>query len=105
MTPPPPLEWHPYYRSMTWLLDWLEGRGPYAHLADLLVPKLPRLRFSDLDPDQVVPTTAPPEPIRLTRRTARGPAPYVGRPFRYVWPAAVDQYGRCIAGESRMVYL
>lgn len=104
MRPPPPLEWHPFYRNRTWLLDWLEQRGPYADLHDLLLPKLP-VWAAMLRSEADVATAEPlAEPLRLTRHRAHGPAPYVGRPFRYVWHVAVDQYGRCIAGEAHIVY-
>jgi hypothetical protein len=40
----------------------------------------------------------------LTKRRCAGPAPYVGRPFIYAWWAAVDEFGRGIAGDSARQY-
>jgi hypothetical protein len=47
---------------------------------------------------------AMPERAHLTMRKCWGPAPYVGRPFAYVWKVAVDDNGRAIAGEARIEY-
>jgi hypothetical protein len=98
---PPPLEWHPYYRDQTWLLDWLDRRGRYADHEDLRLPvRLPRPslieRVDDIGPQL--------RTITMVRRRAVGAAPYVGRPFHYEWYVGVDDLGRCIAGESRIVY-
>lgn len=98
-TPPDALDWHPWYRDKTWLLDWLESED----FTDLAVRARPVMRFRHFDPD--VPITAAPKGESLLRkRIAIGPAPYVGRPFLYEWYTATDQYGRSIAGESRIVY-
>lgn len=96
--PPPPLEWHPAYRGTLWLLDWLNGGGPFASMDEVLVPVYrPGLRAIMLsDP-------AEPNPIiyhRMTRHKAAGPAPYVGDPFVYVWMVGVDELGRTIASDS-----
>jgi hypothetical protein len=100
--PPAPLEWHPWYRNKTWLLDWLEHRGPYADLDVLRVPVPRRLSFTlDVAPS----STEPAMSIRvLTRRKACGPAPWTGRPFFYAWTVGTDDLGRHIAGDSRIVY-
>lgn len=101
--PPPPLEWHPAYRDKTWLLDWLNGTGRFAHLHTIRVPITPQIRIEVRDPD---PFTI--EEIRfhtLVRKRAFGQAPYVGRPFIYVWRVGVDELGRSIASDSRIVYL
>jgi hypothetical protein len=105
--PPPPLEWHPWYRDRTWLLDWLNGTGRWANDLTLRVPVLPSMRSlwraalaGEPEPDPVpMPTT-----LTLTRYKAVGLAPYVGRPFVYRWYVARDELGREIAGESRIVY-
>lgn len=94
MTVPAPLEWHPWYRGKTWLLDWLE-RG---HQHNYLVPVPRRVRFDESEP---VATAC----AVLTKRRAFGPAPYVGDPFVYIWWAATDQHGRSIASDSRIEYL
>lgn len=102
--PPAPLEWHPYYRSKTWLLDWLERRGPYADHHDIRIPVIPSVRSWTYGPetDAVEPDL---RQLIMTRRRAHGPAPYVGRPFAYMWPIGTDNLGRHIAGEARIVYL
>ena len=43
--------------------------------------------------------------VVLYRQRVRGPAPFTGRPFMYEWDALVDDAGRAIAGEARIVYL
>ena len=41
----------------------------------------------------------------LERKRCAGPAPYVGRPFRYEWWALVDERtGRAIGGEAYIAY-
>lgn len=102
-TPPPPLEWHPYYRDMTWLLDWLHGQGQYGQLHDIRIPRPVNL-VASMRPDELYPSQPDPEPIVMTRHRAVGPAPYVGDPFHYEWPVGRDHLGRYIAGEMRMVY-
>jgi hypothetical protein len=106
-TPPPPLEWHPYYRNRTWLIDWLEGRGPYANNPTLRIPVLPSMATlmrsalrGEPEPD-LVPM---PRTLTLTRSRAVGLAPHVGRPFVYEWQVATDDLGREIASDSRIVY-
>jgi hypothetical protein len=44
-------------------------------------------------------------PRTLTVQKARGPVPYVGRPFAYEWRVAVDEAGRWVAGPAEVVYL
>jgi hypothetical protein len=43
-------------------------------------------------------------PMTLIRCMAWGPAPYVGRPFVYVWQFATDELGRAVAGDSYIFY-
>ena len=98
---PAPLEWHPFYRDKTWLLDWLERRGPYGKLHDIRIPIVRRVRPADIEsPTQ----DATMNVLIMSRHRCVGPAPYVGRPFVYTWNVGVDNLGRCIAGESRIVY-
>lgn len=100
-TPPAPLEWHPAYRDQTWLLDWLEGRSKYQQ-DRIELPMVTRLILDDFG----LPSTATElSQFTLTKHKAIGPAPYVGRPFRYMWHFATDQLGRAIAGESWIDYL
>lgn len=96
---PAPLEWHPAYRDHTELLDWLEGRTGHC---EVVFTNIARALHATDDPgvmDQV------PRRRILTRRKAWGPAPYVGEPFVYVWYCAVDELGRGIAGDARVVYI
>ena len=100
--PTPPLEWHPWYRDKTWLLDWVEGRsGPRDHIR---IPVPQRLAAGFVEVDETYPTMPNLREVIMTRRKAWGPAPYVGRPFGYAWWVGVDNLGRQIAGESRIVY-
>jgi hypothetical protein len=101
---PTPLEWHPFYQDRAWLLDWLEGRGTYSG-DSIRVPVMPRLHvsFTELEPDVIAQPTI--RALTLTKQRAFGPAPYVGQPFAYVWPCAVDELGRAIAGDAKIVYL
>jgi hypothetical protein len=95
--PPAPLEWHPWYRDKTHLLDWLERGQQHNYL----VPVSRRARFCE--GGSVYPDTI--SCAALTKRRAFGLAPYVGRPFVYTWWIATDQQGRSIAGGSRIEYL
>lgn len=98
MTPPAPLEWHPWYRDMTYLLDWLIHGTENTYF----VPVPPRRVQLVVEP------SAYPDELAcaaLTKRQAGGPAPYVGDPFIYTWWTATDQYGRSIASDSRIEYL
>lgn len=92
--PPAPLTIHPYYRrdDRMWLVDWLNDEAhPFGNYVRLPMPA----------------PAAPTEQkcLLLTRQRAYGFAPYVGRPFVYVWNAASDQHGRWVAGERRIAYL
>lgn len=101
---PSPLDWHPAYRDKTWLLDWLERRGPYADLDVIRLPVLPSMRRLFTVQEFPDPSHDVSRSMTMTRRKCWGPAPYVGRPFVYVWMAGVDDLGRCIASDSRIVY-
>lgn len=95
--PPSPLEWHPAYRDQTWLLDWLEGRSKHHQQDRIELPVIHRLVLGD---DGLMSAATELRTITLTRQQACGLAPYVGRPFRYMWHFATDHLGRAIAGES-----
>lgn len=100
-TPPAPLEWHPAYRGQTWLLDWIEGRGERrADIVKVQILKPIRLQDYDREPDvtDILSTRT------LTKRKARGLAPYVGRPFIYRWYFAADELGRAVAGDVQIIY-
>lgn len=91
----PPLEWHPWYRNKTSLLDWLNHRGRYADTNPLRIPvPVFALDGDDLEVHE----------IALTRHRAAGRAPYVGCPFHYTWTVGVDSLGRQIASDSTRHY-
>lgn len=46
-----------------------------------------------------------PTPRTMTIFRAAGLAPYVGRPFVYMWDVATTDDGRWVAGPSRIEYL
>jgi hypothetical protein len=96
---PLPLEWHPWYRGKTGLLDWLES--------DDRVVRVPvsRARTSAFGPASIAPGELSFFIATLTKRRAVAPAPYVGDPFAYVWHVGTDQHGRSIAGDARIVHL
>lgn len=100
--PPAPLEFHPFYRAHTWLLDWLNG-VTFVGQHVIEVPRPARWTpFAETDPTAF---ELPPDNLRLTRQTAWGRAPYVGNPFVYTWQVASDQYGRWVAGERTVQYV
>ena len=106
---PSPLEWHPAYADKTHLLDWLNEVGPYAKMWDIKLAIAPRFNFASFasytETEQPAITAPSFKTIVLHRQKCWGPAPYVGKPFVYMWNAAVDELGRGIAGESRIEYL
>ena len=95
---PPPLEWHPWYRGKSFLIDWLNNTEP-----QVVIPVLRSIKaVFDEDP---APTAVPSfSTLTLTKQRAWGPAPWTGRPFHYEWNFATDALGRSIAGESRIVH-
>lgn len=97
---PQPGEWHPWYQDKEWLRDWLEGTGQFAGRHVIQVPVVPSLRqaLNFMAPSVAMNT------LTLTKGKCLAPAPYVGRPFVYIWPVAWDQYKRCIAGEAKIQY-
>lgn len=94
----PPDTCHPAYAGREDLRDWLL-HGPYR---DIKIPAARSLRAFDDDP--LEPVTESIIIRTMTRRKAWGYAPYVGRPFVYVWPVGVDDLGRHISGPSAIVY-
>jgi hypothetical protein len=92
----PPGSVHPAYAAhATSLLNWLDELT-----SDHVEVAFPTSPTWSPDPDLY-----PPETKRqvLTRRKAYGLAPYVGRPFVYVWPVAVDSLGRQVAGRQTRI--
>jgi hypothetical protein len=100
--PPAPLEWHPAYRGHTQLLDWLEGDSIEDRFV-LPVMVRARVGYYQADAPVVIPKTF--KAHTLVKREAQGLAPYVGRPFIYRWMVAVDELGRGVGGESRIVHI
>jgi hypothetical protein len=92
---PDPREWHPFYSDDPDLLDWLEDSGN----TEVIFAADPAGWLEES------PTGDKPRRLILTKRKAWAPAPYVGRPFVYVWNCAVDDVGRWIAGEARIQYV
>jgi hypothetical protein len=92
-----PGEWHPayeQYRNMLgrWLSDPTEP--------DRFMVAFPRaLRFDEAfaDPSFDLPSY---RSFTLTRVRCFGAAPYVGRPFVYMWRAGIDELGRAVATET-----
>jgi hypothetical protein len=102
--PPLPLEWHPFYRDHTWLLDWLNGDPAYP--PDHILVAMPERLSATIGMIGLSAhaTAVNDRHIVLTRRKAAGPAPYVGRRFRDGWWCAVDHLGRGIASDSFRIY-
>jgi len=103
---PMPLEWHPAYADKTSLIDWLNEVGTYAKMWDIelvIAPRSTLASYTETGPPSI---TAPSFKTRvLHRQRCWGGAPYVGKPFVYMWNAAVDELGRGIAGESHIEYI
>lgn len=102
---PSPGEWHPAYAGLPILFGWLNGVGEYADRGTLRIPTRLGVGPSSMTADETYPTEPLPQPMILTRRRCAGPAPYVGRPFCYMWWVATDDWGRAIAGDAHMRYL
>lgn len=100
MKPPPPLECHPWYRNrVDQLWAWLNG--PEESITIAVTPAVTIRAY--LEPQESDPGGL--RRLHLRKHRALGPAPYVGRPYRYVWNTAVDDNGRWIAGDSHIEYL
>lgn len=92
--PPAPLEWHPFYRDKTYLLDWLKPNGSQV----IRVPIPPVIRL-DMPESEDGPNIA-----TLTKQRAWAQAPWTERPYVYLWYVGTDQWGRSIAGEPEARY-
>lgn len=97
--PATPLEWHPWYRDKTWLLDWVQGRNSPVIRIPVTRPLLAAFETDGSPP------TLGAGVVTMERRKAAGPAPYVGRPFHYRWWVGVDNLGRQIASDAWIAYL
>lgn len=102
---PVPLEWHPFYRGKTFLIDWLNDDPKCGLPLDTIrLPVARSVHARMIMGDNPMEIEAPLPSIIMRKRRAAGPAPYVGRPFVYGWNIGEDDLGRCIAGESRIFY-
>lgn len=99
-----PLEWHPWYRDKTWLYDWLLGRGSFPK-DRVEIPVMPPLRAKFAESVDVAAEPTRLGRVTLTKNWAVGAAPYVGKPFCYVWWVATDDLGRGIATDSEIHYI
>jgi len=99
--PPAPLEWHPAYREWerTGLIHWINEHDNYQYRIHVPFPL--RVNSWVNNPSEVDQWTE----LVLTKHKAYGWAPYVGKPFIYVWYVAIDQFNRWISGESWIEYL
>lgn len=103
--PAPPGEVHPFYQSKRYVIDWVNGMGPYARRLELKVADTPpvKLSFDDV-PGVLVSEMLDQRVFTLRLWRAVAPAPYVGEEFFYQWHVAVDDLGRQVAGESRRLF-
>lgn len=100
--PPAPLEWHPAYREHTDLIDWLEGRGPYAEKNMMVVPVPIRVETLATGPSGDFYLAETIEIMAVHKIMCVGLAPYTGPPAYYWWEAAYDNAGRWIAGDAHL---
>lgn len=98
-----PMEWHPFYLDKPWLMEWLDGHPPYDPYI-LRLPIVHKPSTGDRGSYDIYDTQLTDHELILTKQKAWGAAPYVGRPFVYVWKVATDQYGRSIAGDTMIVH-
>lgn len=82
-----------------------EAHPAYAQVAESLRRLLnqPRAVLVPIADPNATSRPSPPT-FTMTRRTAYGLAPYVGRPFVYAWDLFEDELGRMVAGDSRIEY-
>lgn len=100
--PADPLEWHPWYRDRTYLLDWLTTGRYNGRQQDVLVIPVP-ISVAYIKDDPSTLDLAFQQRL-LTRRLVARPAPWTGRPFHYRWFVGVDDLGRQIAADSWISY-
>lgn len=100
-----PGEAHPWFASIGMgpaiFADWLNDDGPFADVGAMKFT-VPRQLCVLADPVDDRDTF---DDVRtLTRHRVFAPAPYVGRPFVYVWNVAVDGHGRQLAGTAVRIH-
>jgi len=98
ISPAAPNQWHPWYEQFRYSVErWLDDDRYYY----LVVP-VPQ---STAYPAVLYPTSVA-RMVVLTKHEAYGRAPYTGnREFVYAWRFGVDEFGRQVAGEARIVYM
>jgi hypothetical protein len=69
------------------------------------IPVMQKLSWAEYSPANIEPVSSSLDVRTLDVRRAWGPAPYVGRPFAYMWDVAMDEFGRWVAGPSEIKYL
>ncbi len=86
------------------VIDWINNKGPFVGMYEFRVPVMPVVHLSFLTADV---TRAEPgyKVLRLQKSKAWGVAPYVGRPFVYMWHMATDDYGRHVCSDAWIHYL
>ena len=99
--PPDPLTWHPAYRThhldlLAWLNDPRSGRT--IKLPARKTFSLFERREPGLNPDGYL------TEHELTKFEVCAPAPYVGELALYTLTIAIDEVGRTIAGELRLIH-
>jgi hypothetical protein len=94
---------HPAYAGQPNLVDWVEGRHRDDRVFQVYLPPSRHVLAKALiaDKDLIDPGF---RTMTMTRYKAVAPAPYVGRPFAYLWWVGVDELGRAIAGDARIHY-
>jgi hypothetical protein len=94
----PPGSAHPDFADQPYLRAWIDD--PHGRNSATFVDPIPAIWVRDSE------IAAPARNLAyvLDRCRVVGPAPYVGRPFVYLWDVAVDRLGRWIAGPSYIVY-
>ena len=96
-----PWEFDPEYRhAVHFIREWLNDGAP-GHGLQIPIRHEPAFVPAPLG----IPTGLDFPARLLTAWKAWAPAPYVGRPFAYVWLVAIDELGRQVAaGKAEIVY-
>lgn len=95
--PPWPDTAHPALADQAGFVRRLMADGRHA----VVLPRPSRISmFREAD---TAPTAMTLKTSTLRVHRAWAPAPYVGDPFVYVWPVAVDEAQRWVSGEARGV--
>lgn len=96
--PPPPNTVHPGFEDQAASVRQFMAAGHHQ----VVLPKSRRLLLSLVESDADIRSW---DTTTLTVHRVWAPAPYVGDPFVYVWPVAVDRAKRWVAGEAHAQWL